>query len=129
MFDKHYFCKTLVLTCIHYLGPYVYTLACCSGQSCSLTLLESSKLKGFADNNFKLNENGRKFSEWEENTAISPFPTVFSKDLYCRHVKTRVCLGLFGKGLKNCNLYYTWGNPDVDRTMWLIVVVEFPVTT
>ena len=25
--------------------------------------------------------------------AISPFPTVFSKDLYCRHVKTRNCLG------------------------------------
>ena len=28
--------------------------------------------------------------------AISPFATVFSKDLYCRHVKTRACLG---KGL------------------------------
>ena len=25
--------------------------------------------------------------------AIFPFPTVFSKDLYCRHVKTRACLG------------------------------------
>ena len=25
--------------------------------------------------------------------AISPFPTVFSKDLHCRHVKTRACLG------------------------------------
>ena len=25
--------------------------------------------------------------------AISPFPTVFSKDLHCRHVKARVCLG------------------------------------
>ena len=33
--------------------------------------------------------------------AISPFPTVFSKDLYCRHVKTRACLG---KGL---TLYHT----------------------
>ena len=28
--------------------------------------------------------------------AISSFPTVFSKDFYCRHVKTRACLG---KGL------------------------------
>ena len=32
-----------------------------------------------------------------ENTvgkgAISPFPTVFSKALYCRHVKVRACLG------------------------------------
>ena len=25
--------------------------------------------------------------------AISPFPTVFSKYLSCRHVKTRACLG------------------------------------
>ena len=25
--------------------------------------------------------------------AISPFPTVFSKELYCRHIKTRACLG------------------------------------
>ena len=25
--------------------------------------------------------------------AISPFPTVFSNDLYCTHVKTRACLG------------------------------------
>ena len=25
--------------------------------------------------------------------AISPFLTVFSKDLSCRHVKTRACLG------------------------------------
>ena len=25
--------------------------------------------------------------------AISLFPTVFSKELYCRHVKTRACLG------------------------------------
>ena len=25
--------------------------------------------------------------------AISPFPTVFSKDLYWRHVKTSACLG------------------------------------
>ena len=25
--------------------------------------------------------------------AISPFPTEFSKDFYCRHIKTRACLG------------------------------------
>ena len=25
--------------------------------------------------------------------AVSHFPTVFSKDLHCRHVKTRDCLG------------------------------------
>ena len=36
---------------------------------------------------------GRKHSGKKRNCslqAISPFPTVFSKDLYCRHVKTRL---------------------------------------
>ena len=39
---------------------------------------------------------GRKHSGKRRNRllqAISPFPTVFSKDLYCRHVKIRACLG------------------------------------
>ena len=62
-----------------------------------MTVLDSSKLKEFADNNFKFDKNGRKFSKWVENAvgkgAISPFPTVFSKDLYCKHTKTRACLG------------------------------------
>ena len=50
-------------------------------------ILDSSKLKAFADGNFKLDENDREFSKWVENTegkgeialiqAISPFPTVF----------------------------------------------------
>ena len=53
-------------------------------------------------------KNGRKLSIWVENTVgkgeicllrtISPFPTVFSKDFYYRHVKTRACLG---KGYNN----------------------------
>ena len=30
-------------------------------------ILDSSKLKGFADNNFKFHENGRKYSKREEN--------------------------------------------------------------
>ena len=53
--------------------------------------------------NFKFDENGRKFSKYVENTgkrrncslqAMAPFPTVLSKDVYCRHIKTR---GRFGK--------------------------------
>ena len=70
----------------------------------------SSKLKGFADGTFKFDEKGVKFSkravkysEKRKNCslrAIPPFPTVFSKDLFCRQVKTRVCLG---KGQKICN--------------------------
>ena len=32
-------------------------------------ILDSPKLKEFADDNFEFDENGRKFSEWLENTA------------------------------------------------------------
>ena len=56
----------------------------------------------FADNNFKFNEIRRKFSKWVENTVgkgeiacyeqFLLFP-LFSKDLSCRHLKTRACLG------------------------------------
>ena len=52
----------------------------------------------FADANFKFDENGRKFSKPLENTVGKGeiacheqyllFPA-FSKDLYCKHVKTK----------------------------------------
>ena len=32
-------------------------------------ILDSSKLKGFADNNLKFDENGRKLFKWVENTV------------------------------------------------------------
>ena len=67
-------------------------------------LLDSSKVKEFADDNFKFDKNGRTFFKRGRKhcgkrrngsfRTIFPFPTVFSKDLYCRHVKTR---DLFGK--------------------------------
>ena len=57
-------------------------------------MLDSSKLKEFADDNLKVDKNGRKFSKWIENTVgKGPFPMVFSKDLYSRHIKTRACVG------------------------------------
>ena len=51
---------------------------------------------GKGDDNFKFDENGRKFSRRVENPVgkkkLLLFPRVFSKDLYCRHIKTRSCL-------------------------------------
>ena len=51
-------------------------------------ILDSSKLKEFADDNFKFDENSGNFSEWFRKRcgkrrncslrAISPFPTEFS---------------------------------------------------
>ena len=66
-------------------------------------ILDSSKLKEFADKSFEFDQNGEKFSKRVKNTvgkrrncslqAISPFPTVFLKGLHSRHVKIRACLG------------------------------------
>ena len=65
-------------------------------------MLDSSKLVEFADDNFKFDENGRKFSKRVENTVgkreiagykQSSFPILFSKDLSYRHVKIGACLG------------------------------------
>ena len=68
-------------------------------------ILDSSKLKDFAENNFKFVENGRKLSKQVEKTVgkgeiaryeqFLHFPRCFQKDLSCSHAKTRVC---FGKG-------------------------------
>ena len=61
-------------------------------------------MKEFADDNFKFNKNGKKFSKSVENTVgkgeiaryeqFLLFNAVFSIDLKCRHVKTRACLGI-----------------------------------
>ena len=82
-------------------------------------ILDSSKLKEFADDNFRFDENGGKFSERVEKTVgkgeiavgkgeigrykqfFSFFSTEFSRDFSCRHIKKR---GLFGEGL---TLYQT----------------------
>ena len=61
---------------------------------------DSSKLKDFADNNLKFEENGRKLFKPVENTvtsslgAISPFATVFSKGLIPRGIKRCRCVGM-----------------------------------
>ena len=63
-------------------------------------MLDPSKLRDF--DNFKVDENGRKFFKRIENTVgkgeIARYEqfllfAVFSKDLHGRHVKTRACLG------------------------------------
>ena len=62
----------------------------------------SSKPKEFEDNNFEYNEMVQSSLKQVENTVEMEkllvmsnfsFPTVFSKDLYCRHIKIRACLG------------------------------------
>ena len=59
-------------------------------------ILDAIKLTEFADGKCEFDENGGNFSRRTEKTVGKveiPFPTVFSKELYCRHSKTRVYLG------------------------------------
>ena len=58
------------------------------------------KTERVAEDNFKSDENGRKFSKWENTKGKAEiahdeqfqlFP-VLLKDLYYRHVKMRACL-------------------------------------
>ena len=70
-------------------------------------ILDSSKLKEFADNNFKVDENGRKFSKWietlwEKEKLLITSNFSFSYTVFKRLVlQTRKNQGLFGKGLIN----------------------------
>ena len=67
-----------------------------------LTLSQTTtKLKEVAEDDFKFDENGRKFSKRVENTVRKgeiaclnnfPFSQGFQKDLHCRHVKNRTRL-------------------------------------
>ena len=65
-------------------------------------MLDPSRLKEFADDNFKFVGNVGEISKSVENavkkkkllsTSNFFFSTAYSKDLYCRPVKSRVCLG------------------------------------
>ena len=63
-------------------------------------ILDSSKLKEFADDNFKFDDNGRKLSKWAENT--------FGKGEIARYEQfllSPLCFkkGLFPRGAKRCH--------------------------
>ena len=65
-------------------------------------ILDSPQLRDFADDDFEFAGNGGKLTKRDRKHcgkrrncllgAFFPFPTVFSKDLYFRHVKTRACI-------------------------------------
>ena len=62
-------------------------------------ILDSSNQREFADDNFKFDENGRKFSKLEEMLVTSNFS--FSYSIFKRFLlQTRKSQGLFGKGLR-----------------------------
>ena len=66
------------------------------------TNLDFSKLKDFANDTSKFNENGREFSKRIENTVgKEQFPTVLSTDLYRNKQKQGLVWERVSKWLKN----------------------------
>ena len=62
-------------------------------------ILESSKMNEFADDNFKFDKNGRKFSKCVENT-VGKAEIARSQGVFKRlELQTHKTKGLFGKGL------------------------------
>ena len=72
--------------------------------------LHSSKLKEIANDNFKCDENGRKFSKKVENIGKrgSCSPSVFRRLI----LQTRKNMALFGKGLMSQNLKSQQGHEE-----------------
>ena len=64
-------------------------------------MLDSSKPKEFADDNFEFDENGRKFSKWVQNTVGKGEIARYEHSVFKRLVLlTCKIKGLFGKGLR-----------------------------
>ena len=70
-------------------------------------ILEYSKLKEFAKDNFKFDENDRKFSTWVENT-VGKGEIVRSHGVF-KGLVQETCKnqGLFGKGLTPCPIVHS----------------------
>ena len=64
-------------------------------------ILYSSKLKEFAVDNFKFDENSRKFSKWVENTVGKEIARYEQFLLFQQCFQKTSTAGSFGKGLHN----------------------------
>ena len=94
-------------------------------------ILDSSKLKQFADDNFKFYENGRQLSEQVENSVgkgeiacykqFLLFPTVFSRDLFCSHVKPRLVWARVKALIPSAKVYGYMFNPFKNKPLFLCV--------
>ena len=104
-------------------------------------ILDSSKLKDFADENLKFDENGRKFSKTVENTVGKGEIACYEHFSFSQSVFTRLVLqarkhqGLFGRGLTVSHAITTIDDPAEEpygkhcwkrRKCWLPAFSPFP---
>ena len=72
-------------------------------------ILDSSKLKKFADDNFKFDENGRKFSKWVENTVGKGEIACYEQFLLFPQYFQKACFPGASKGV----IVWEWVNQPV----------------
>ena len=90
----------LIVSFLHIIRPYdLMSYLLILSQTTNFRLFQIERVSRqqfqFRSKWKKVLHTGRKHCRKRRNCssrAISPFPTVFSKDLYCRTVKTRACL-------------------------------------
>ena len=70
-------------------------------------ILDSSKLKEFADNNFKFDRKGRKLSKWVENTVGKGKIACYEQFLLFPHCFQEACFPGASKGV----IVWEWVNP------------------
>ena len=70
------------------------------------TILDSSKLKEFAEDNFKVDENGRKLSKWVENTVGKGEITRYEQFLLFPQCFQKACFPGASKGV----IMWEWVN-------------------
>ena len=70
-------------------------------------ILDSSKLKEFADDNFKIDENGRKLSKWVENTVGKGEIARYEQFLLFPQCFQKACFPGASKGI----IVWEWVNP------------------
>ena len=74
-------------------------------------IFNSSKLKGFADDNFKFDENGRKLSQWVENTVGKGEIARYEQFLLFPQCFQKACFPEASKGV----IVWEWVNPLPDN--------------
>ena len=80
-------------------------------------ILDSSKLKEFADGNFKFDENGRKLSKWVENTVGKGEIARHEQFLFFPQCFQKACFPGASKGV----IVWEWVNPFLSKPWFLHV--------
>ena len=88
-------------------------------------ILDSSKLKEFADDNFKFDKNGRKLSKWVENTVGKGEIARHEQFLLFPHCFQKACFPGASKGV----IVWEWLKPTILLSFQLFTTQSRLLTT